>query len=75
MSRDGLRFSFCKTAAHRAPDLFTHLLNLEGECRWLEPDLVCQVALVGWTDGGKLRHCTFVGMRDEKAAPKIVRET
>ena len=23
----------------------------------------------------KLRHCTFVGMRDDKAAPKIVRET
>ena len=45
------------------------------ECRWVEPELVCQVAFVEWTDGGKLRHCTFVGMRDDKAAPKIVRET
>jgi bifunctional non-homologous end joining protein LigD len=45
------------------------------ECRWVEPELVCQVAFVEWTDGGKLRHCIFVGMRDDKAAPKIVRET
>ena len=45
------------------------------ECRWVKPELVCQVAFVEWTDGGKLRHCTFVGMRDDKAAPKIVRET
>jgi ATP-dependent DNA ligase len=36
-------------------------------------ELVCQVAFE-WTDGGKLRHCTFVGMRDDKAAPKIVRD-
>jgi bifunctional non-homologous end joining protein LigD len=45
------------------------------ECRWVKPELVCQVAFVEWTDGGKLRHCTFVGMRDDKAAAKVVRET
>jgi ATP-dependent DNA ligase len=44
------------------------------ECRWVEPVLVCQVAFVEWTDGDKLRHCTFVWMRDEKAAAKVVRE-
>ena len=45
------------------------------ECRWVKPELVCQVAFVEWTDGGKLRHCTFVGMRDDKAAAQVVRET
>jgi bifunctional non-homologous end joining protein LigD len=45
------------------------------ECRWVKPVLVCQVAFVEWTDGGKLRHCTFEGMRDDKSAAKIVRET
>ena len=44
------------------------------ECRWVEPVLGCQVAFVEWTDGDKLRHCTFVGMRDEKTAAKVVRE-
>jgi len=44
------------------------------ECRWLKPALVCQVAFVGWTDGGKLRHCTFVGMRDDKPASQVIRE-
>jgi bifunctional non-homologous end joining protein LigD len=45
------------------------------DCRWVKPALVCQVAFVEWTDGGKLRHCTFLGMRDDKAAGKVVRET
>jgi bifunctional non-homologous end joining protein LigD len=44
------------------------------DCRWTKPQLVCQVAFVEWTGGGKLRHCTFLGMRDDKAATKIVRE-
>lgn len=44
------------------------------ECRWVKPVLVCQVEFVEWTDGGKLRHCTFAGMRDDKAASKTVRE-
>ncbi len=38
------------------------------ECRWVKPTLVCQVAFVEWTDGGKLRHCTFVAMRDDKSS-------
>jgi len=44
------------------------------ECRWVKPALVCQVAFVEWTDGGKLRHCTFVGMRDDKPASQVIRE-
>ena len=44
------------------------------ECWWVEPVVVCQMAFVEWTDGDKLRHCTFVGMREEKAAAKLVRE-
>ena len=45
------------------------------ECRWVKPDLVCQVAFVQWTDSGHLRHCKFVGMRDDKKAATVVRET
>jgi DNA ligase D-like protein (predicted ligase) len=45
------------------------------ECRWVKPKLVCQVAFVEWTDAGHLRHCTFIGMRDDKKAAEVVRET
>jgi hypothetical protein len=31
-----------------------------------QTNLVCQVAFVEWTDAGHLRHCTFVGMREEE---------
>ena len=36
------------------------------ECRWLKPNLVCQIAFVEWTDAGNLRHSQFVAMRDER---------
>jgi ATP-dependent DNA ligase len=54
----------------------TPKLTVEGrkECWWVEPVVVCQMAFVEWTDGDKLRHCTFVGMREEKAAARLVRE-
>ena len=45
------------------------------QCRWVKPKLVCQVAFVEWTDAGHLRHCTFVGMRDDKNPSEVVRET
>ena len=46
-----------------------------GQCRWVKPKLVCQVAFVEWTDAGHLRHCTFIGMRDDKEPAEVVRET
>ncbi len=45
------------------------------ECRWLKPHLVCQVGFVEWTEGGRLRHSKFLGMRDDKSPSKVVRET
>ena len=45
------------------------------QCRWVKPNLVCQVAFVEWTDAGRLRHCTFVAMRDDKKPAEVVRET
>ncbi|MDB6004316.1 MAG: ATP-dependent ligase [Prosthecobacter sp.] len=45
------------------------------ECRWLKPVLVCQIGFTEWTGGGKLRHSTFIAMRDDKKAQTVVRET
>ena len=45
------------------------------ECRWVKPDLVCQVRFLEWTEAGHLRHCSFIALRDDKDASKVVRET
>jgi bifunctional non-homologous end joining protein LigD len=45
------------------------------QCRWVKPKFVCQIAFVEWTDGGHLRHCTFVAMREDKKPAEVVRET
>jgi bifunctional non-homologous end joining protein LigD len=45
------------------------------ECCWLKPAVVCQVAFLEWTDAEHLRHCKFLGLRDDKDPKKVVRET
>jgi bifunctional non-homologous end joining protein LigD len=44
------------------------------ELCWLKPKLVAQVSFTEWTNYGLLRHATFEGLRDDKAAREIVRE-
>jgi bifunctional non-homologous end joining protein LigD len=44
-------------------------------CHWLEPRLVCQVKYAEWTRDGKLRQPVFLGMRQDKQAKDVVRET
>jgi bifunctional non-homologous end joining protein LigD len=42
---------------------------------WVKPQLVAQVAFTEWTGAGRLRHPRFLGLRDDKAASKVVRES
>jgi bifunctional non-homologous end joining protein LigD len=44
-------------------------------CTWLEPKLVAQVRFTEWTSDGGLRHPVFLGLRDDKKAAEVVRET
>ncbi|MBV8813325.1 MAG: non-homologous end-joining DNA ligase [Verrucomicrobia bacterium] len=44
-------------------------------CHWVEPNLVCQVRFSEWTQDGKLRQPVFQGLRHDKAAPEVVRES
>jgi bifunctional non-homologous end joining protein LigD len=41
---------------------------------WVQPKLVAQVGFTEWTRDGKLRHPRFLGLRDDKPAPDVVRE-
>ena len=42
---------------------------------WVRPEIVVQVAFIEWTVHGKLRHPRFLGVRTDKSARKVVRET
>lgn len=49
-----------------------------GEMRhvtWVKPELVAQVRFTEWTGDGMLRHPVFLGLRNDKAAGDVVRET
>jgi bifunctional non-homologous end joining protein LigD len=45
------------------------------EVTWLKPELVAQVRFTEWTVDGSLRHPVFLGLRDDKTAKDVVRET
>jgi DNA ligase D-like protein (predicted ligase) len=42
---------------------------------WVRPELVAQIGFAEWTRDGRLRHPRFQGLRIDKAAADIVRET
>jgi bifunctional non-homologous end joining protein LigD len=43
--------------------------------RWVEPVLVAEVAFAGWTKSGRLRGPAYKGLRDDKDAAGVVRES
>jgi DNA ligase D-like protein (predicted ligase) len=42
---------------------------------WVEPKLVAQIAFSEWTDDAKLRHPSFLGLRDDKNPRDVIRES
>jgi ATP-dependent DNA ligase len=42
---------------------------------WVQPEIVVQVAFIEWTAHGKLRHPRLLGIRIDKSAREVVRET
>jgi bifunctional non-homologous end joining protein LigD len=42
---------------------------------WVRPTIVVEVAFTEWTVHGKLRHSRLVGIRHDKAAREVLRET
>lgn len=41
---------------------------------WVEPKYVAQISFTEWTEDGKLRHPSFLGLRDDKRPMEAVRE-
>jgi bifunctional non-homologous end joining protein LigD len=48
--------------------------GLPRRARWVEPQLVAQIAFGEWTRDGKLRHPRYLGLREDKPAREVVRE-
>ena len=47
----------------------------ERDVTWVAPQLVAQVAFTEWTRAGRLRHPRFLGLREDKPAAEVVRES
>ncbi|KAB2857126.1 MAG: DNA ligase D, partial [Bauldia sp.] len=45
------------------------------QLRYVRPELVAEVEFRGWTADDRLRHASFRGLREDKPAREIVRET
>lgn len=43
--------------------------------RWTKPQLVAQVRFTEWTADNRLRHAAFLGLRDDKTAKDVCRES
>lgn len=42
---------------------------------WVRPDLVAEIGFTEWTEAGRLRHPRFLGLRRDKPAREVTRET
>lgn len=45
------------------------------DANWVQPRLVAQVAFAEWTGDHRLRHPSFLGLREDKEVRDVVRET
>ena len=45
------------------------------DVHWVAPKLVAEIGFTEWTEDGLLRHPTFIGLRADKTAREVVRET
>ena len=70
----GLRARLDKIEIAQSP--FTKAVGLPRiRAHWVRPEIVVQVAFIEWTVHGKLRHGRFLGIREDKTAREVVRET
>lgn len=63
------------TALARATRPFSARTSMDGKAYWVSPKLVAEVAFGEWTRTGHVRHGVFQGLRLDKAAQSVVRET
>jgi bifunctional non-homologous end joining protein LigD len=45
-----------------------------GRPHWVKPELVAEVSFSEWTEDGRMRHPSFLGLRKDKPASSVTRE-
>ena len=56
-----------KPVAEKVPDA--------AKTTWVKPKLVAEVKFAEWTAAGEMRHPVFLGLRTDKQATEVTRET
>ena len=69
------RVSKLLQARESARSPFSDRIKTNEPAHWVKPELVAQVRFTEWTADGKLRHPVYLGLRDDKKAADVVRET
>jgi bifunctional non-homologous end joining protein LigD len=59
----------------QTPSPFTRGRVPARDVRWIEPQLVVQIGFTEWTRDGRLRHPRYTGLRTDKNAGDVVRES
>ena len=54
---------------------FSTAFKTNEPAHWARPELVAQIRFTEWTADRKLRHPVYLGLRDDKRAAQVVRET
>jgi len=60
---------------HRTTSPFLEGPKPAGEIQWVSPELVAEIGFSEWTSAGLLRHPRFLGLRDDKPARDVRRES
>ncbi|MYM84766.1 DNA ligase D [Duganella sp. FT50W] len=62
-----------RLVADKSP--FAPSRDIDKKAHWLKPTLVAEVSFGEWTHSGSIRHAVFQGLRKDKRAAGITRET
>ena len=70
---DDIRRKLNELHADRSP--FSTSTGIDKKAHWVKPRLLAEVAFSQWTNTARIRHAVFHGLRTDKPAKAIIRET
>lgn len=62
-------------ALHSEKNPFSATTGINKKAHWVKPVLLAEVSFAQWTNTGRIRHSVFHGLRTDKPAKAIIRET